>query len=797
MVKGFLAQWQTTLILLAIYAVALGGATFIEASFSTAAAKAAVYNAWWFYLLHILLIANFIAVSIKQRLLPRKRWGSLLLHYGLVVVLIGALITHIWGYEGQMHIREGESSDKIVMADHSVREVPFSIELKQFHLVRYPGSNSPSSYESDVAITHDGVRREQKIYMNNIARVAGFRIYQTSYDRDERGTILTVNSDRWGTAVTYIGYFMLFAGLILALLQKGSRFRILYSSLGKGAAAAIMMLALAVPATAQTQSAVKAVDREHAERFGRLLVRSPDGRIEPVNTYSSELLRKVYHRNTYKGMNSDQFLVGLISDNYSWAETPIIYISVKEVAENLGAEGKHISFQSLFDSQGRYRLESLVEEIYQKNPNERTKTDKEYLKLDEKANILYLLFNHELLPLFPTEDGRWLSAGNPLDDIHPMDSVLITRTLPWYAEAVGSGNYVEAGEVLDIIEKYQAARISNLDIKPEKIRAEIFYNRAGIFRWSFRLYLILGFALMVTVLAGMWRPERSGQLSGAQNKTPQEHSEARWRISLATILTIAIFLVFLYQTFGIGLRWYISGRPPWANAYESMVHVGWAAVLAGLIFARRSRLVLALATLLGGVVLFVSNLNWLDPQITTLVPVLKSPWLMIHVSVITASYGFFGMCAMCGITSLVSIICGRDLPELRKINEMAMNIGLVLLTLGIFFGAIWANESWGRYWGWDPKETWALVTMIVYAFITHSHFVPKLNNSFAFASMSLIGFASVLMTFFGVNYYLSGLHSYGSNAAVSFTVVWIAAVTVTVLILWAGCRYREQRLPRS
>ena len=260
---------------------------------------------------------------------------------------------------------------------------------------------------------------------------------------------------------------------------------------------------------------------------------------------------------------------------------------------------------------------------------------------------------------------------------------------------------------------------------------------------------------------------------------------------IASIAAAAVAAVFAWQTFGLGLRWYVSGHAPWSNAYETMVSVGWATVLSGLVFARRSRLAPALAALMGGVALFVSNLNWLDPQITPLVPVLKSYWLMIHVSVITASYGFFGIAAVTGLASLIAIIAGRPRHDLRIIGELSMLIGLVLLAAGIFLGAVWANESWGRYWGWDPKETWALITLLVYTFVTHSRHIPRLNNDYAFSAMSLAAIASVLMTFFGVNYYLSGLHSYGGSGEVAFAPAAAGTAIAAVLILWAGIRYRR------
>lgn len=770
-IKKIISDWRTVLVLLGLYAVVLAGATFIEARHGTPFVKKAVYNSWWFFLLHIVLVVNFIFVSLRHKLMKRKKWGVLTAHYGFVVILVGALITHVWGYEGIMHVREGESSDFIVMADNSVKDVPFSVELEKFNLVRYKWSNTPSSYESDVIIRYKGKTERNKIFMNNIARVAGFRIYQTSYDADEHGTVLTVNSDRWGSFISYAGYFLLFAGLVISMFAKGSRFRTLYSGLGKNTGTAMLvLLAVFLPVSLEAQPST-VVNKEHARKFSEILVQSPSGRIEPVNTYSSEILRKIYHKDSYKGLNSDQVLAGMITMPHVWSAEPVIYISSNEVADGMGVSGSYVSFEEMFDEEDNYRIGSLVDDISRRPPAERSKIDKEYLKLDEKINILYALFSGDMFPVFAVGDGPWLSSVDAVsvEDIDPKDMLVVSRTMLWYGEAVNQGNYAEADKVVGLIKKYQEAKAGTGEINPKKVKAEMFYNKADIFRWSFRLYLVLGFVLTVAVLL---------------KRMP-------FRDAVCRLLAILIASVFILHTFGIGLRWYVSGHAPWSNAYESMIYVGWTTVLAGLLFARRSRLALGLAALLGGVILFVSNLNWLDPQITPLVPVLKSYWLMIHVSVITASYGFFGVCAACGIASLIGFISGHNFKELRAINEMSMNIGLVLLTVGVFLGAIWANESWGRYWGWDPKETWALITMVVYAFVTHSRFVPKLNNPFAFDVMSVIAIASVLMTFFGVNYYLSGLHSYGGSGEVSFNLVFITAGILAALFIASGLKYKR------
>lgn len=547
-----------------------------------------------------------------------------------------------------------------------------------------------------------------------------------------------------------------------------------------------------------------AISDGEVSRFGRLLVQTPQGRIEPVDTYASELLRKLHHRDHYGRLTATEWLLGVLADPDRWSREPFIYLPDKNVRTLLAgaqaprtdgthlnpvsatgrtshaAAGKYAALHDFFDPQGGYRLADAVEKAYAKTPGARDKRDKELLKADEKVNILYGLLAGRMLAMFPTP-LRWYSPGDDLSGLAREDSLLIAKILPAYSAAlVGGTPPGERAELLGMIETFQQARGAGMLPSPARISAEIFYNRADIFRTAFRAYLLLGFLLLVVAISGSTRRKKALLQTTSKCR--------RWLPSLLTVLIVAVFL---WQSAGLGLRWYISGRAPWTNAYESMVYVGWTTVLAGLIFARRSRLALALATLMGGVILFVSNLNWLDPQITPLVPVLKSYWLMIHVSVITASYGFFGIAAVTGLASLIAIIAGRPRHDLRIIGELSMLIGLVLLAAGIFLGAVWANESWGRYWGWDPKETWALITLLVYTFVTHSRHIPRLNNDYAFSAMSLAAIASVLMTFFGVNYYLSGLHSYGGSGEVAFAPAAAGTAIAAVLILWAGIRYRR------
>lgn len=596
-------------------------------------------------------------------------------------------------------------------------------------------------------------------------------------------------------------------------------------------------------------ASLKQLSDEEVARFGRILVQTPQGRIEPIDTYASELLRKLYHRDHYRQLDGTRWLLSLLYDPTRWTHEPLLRVSDKSLIKEVRQKPKqqalhnasdtplnrHLALSELFTSHGDYILSDQIEAAYAKPSSMRNKRDKELIKLDEKVNILYNLLSGKMVAIFPStplssptvpstrcstkqtdqETGNpdhtradrdnpqdslnkshsttnstiprgdntfprlgWYSVGDDLCGLPETDSLFIAQTLPAYIAALSDSTHTATAYrlgLLDAIEHFQQKGAAGTLPTPAQINAELFYNHADIFRTAFRGYLLLGLLLLLFTL---WR-----------SSLQRCHVKA---CLLPRLLTVLILLLFLWQSVGLGLRWYISGRAPWTNAYESMVYVGWITVLAGLIFARRSTLTLALATLMGGVILFVSNLNWLDPQITPLVPVLKSYWLMIHVSVITASYGFFGIGAITGLASLLAIIVGHPQRELRIIGELALWIGLVLLAAGIFLGAIWANESWGRYWGWDPKETWALITLLVYAFITHSYHIPRLNNDFAFASLSLVAIATVLMTFFGVNYYLSGLHSYGGSGEVAMLPVVIGVVITSAVITWAGLRYRKR-----
>lgn len=784
----FLSSYKGSIVLMLIYSFGLATATIVEKQLGTQAAKMLIYYSPLFILLQLLLAINFLIILFNSNYIKSKRWGLIIIHLSLTVILGGALTTFLFGKEGQVHIREGEKSDQMVMHTSKgvkTEKLPFVLELKDFRLNRYPGSNSPSSYESTLLVYVDNDIREVSVFMNNVLDLKGYRFFQASYDKDELGTVLSVNKDVAGRTITYTGYILLLIGFILMFLMPGSRFRKLGEQLKDIRARAdkltlVFLLSLIslngfsqnnwneTKHTIDIIESIKdnAIPVDHAEKFGALPVQFR-GRVMPLNTFSSEILRKIHNETNIYNLNSDQFLLSLLVNPEKWSHAKII-----------SGDQSYLSYNQFFDEGGSYSLLNQLQQIYNQPADKRNESEKDLIKLDEKVNILYQLFTHIIPGIFPhAEDPShtWYNLGDNLSVYEFKDSVFITDSFNNYLAEVRlslqSNDWSKPDEILNSIKEYQLSNDKASLIRPDKIEAELKYNRLNIFNYSKLGYFILGGLLLILAFIRLMN-----------RKT--------WLQYASTILIIGIAAIFIYHLFGMGMRWYISGYAPWSNSYETMVYVAWATVLAGFIFGRKNILTLSLATLFGGVILFVSSLNWMDPQINTLVPVLNSPWLMFHVAVIVAAYGFFGISFLLGLTNIIimsfnkaSSLMALRIKELSVINNMSLLTGLALMTIGTFLGAVWANESWGRYWGWDPKETWALITIIVYSVVTHLHLVKKWNSDWLFNFTSVLGFSSVLMTYLGVNYFLSGMHSYGQTYTSSSVFVYIAIVFTIIVIL--------------
>jgi len=708
------------------------------------------------------------------------------------------------GYEGEI-TRFNLNGTDITMTFGAKRiDLPFKLELVKFDLERYPGSMSPSSYASDVILIDErnNLREPRRIFMNNVLNYGGYRFFQSSYDRDEKGTILSVNHDWWGTFFTYLGYLLMTIGMFLTPFSKGSRFALLGRQLKKSAEktkgiTALLVTAFVLAASqlfsqhthnhnhALTEDEIPVVNKKQAKLFGELMVQSHDGRLEPINTLSSEVLRKVARKERLVGMNADQVMLGMLSNPGVWQNVPMIKVS-KELQPVLGIDSKLASYMHFIDEeQGSYKLQEFVNAAYAKKPAQRGMFDKEIMKVDERLNICYMVFTGEILKILPNPADPykpWYTPASEITDVRGEDSIFIATVMPTYLNAVASNDIGLANELIKGIKAFQNRYGAEIMPSERKIKMEIAYNKMLIFDNLSRLYGLIGFIMLIFVFVEIFRKSKAVNY-------------------IIKGLTVLVIIGFVLQTIGLAMRWYISGHAPWSNGYESLIYIGWVTMLAGILFARQSNMTLAATTVLTSIILMVAHLSWMDPEITNLVPVLKSYWLTIHVSIITASYGFLALGMLLGFINLILMIFKNKnnfrnleskIKDLTAINERTLMIGLYMLTIGTFLGGVWANESWGRYWGWDPKETWALVSVLVYSFILHMHYVPGLKNYYSFNFASLIGYFSILMTYFGVNYYLSGLHSYAAGDPVPVpTFVYYTIAIIAMVSLWAYINNRR------
>ncbi len=734
-------------------------------------------------------------------------------------------------------------------------QLPFSLHLDDFIAAKYPGTaNNPtpsySSFKSKVTLVDEGKAEKHEIYMNHVLDYGGYRFFQSSFMPDESGTILSVNHDWWGTNITYLGYTLLYISMILIFFIKGSRFRNLGDKLKRvkkrkdksrnklmGVLTILVMLGSFTgyaqtsredlpnyDESQQTQHnhdtlsrtekvnqarknialwqslskealdsiiVSKAVPKEHALAFGGLVMQDYQGRMKPVNTYSSELLRKLSRSETYAGLNSDQILISMTQNPIFWYNVPILKIdrNDEKLHDVLGipADQNMLKLTQFFDETGVYKLAPYLEEAYRAKV--KSQFQKDLTETDGKVNLLYSALRGRLLRIFPIPGDRhntWVSYPQAVDSIHlfsnSKDSLFVTNALPLYMQSLYTENYTQANTILESIKTFQRKYAADIIPDESKVEAEILYNKYDIFQNLFWQYLLAGLFTFIFVIFEIFYPKK-------------------WIRSLISVGKIALILLFVLHTVALIARWYISGHAPWSNAYESMIYVAWATMLFGIVFGRKSSLTLASTAFVTSMIMMIAHWNWLDPAIGHMPPVLDSYWIMIHTSVIVGSYGPFTIGAILGVVTLLLMIFTNknnvkkmklNVKELTIITEMALIIGLVMLTIGNFLGGQWANESWGRYWSWDPKETWALISIMVYAFVIHMRLVPGLRNRFAFNWVTIIAFGSILFTYFGVNFYLSGLHSYASgDQIISYKFIAIALAVWGILGALSYWKYKK------
>ncbi len=1090
-ILNILISTRTMAVLLLVYAASMAYATFLENDYGTPAAKALIYEAKWFELIMVLLILNFIGNIKRYRLWRKEKWPVLVFHLSFILIFIGGAITRYISFEGQMHIREGESSREIVtdknffkiqieekgdilnyqeipylmsplhkdfeasydyhgkkvevkaldyiqrkkdslVADKKGEEflhfvvagdkgrenfylkegetqslngmlitynrpiegaiefrkdngtiliktpvdaafmtmatqatgntkkdefqplvyrslytvndlrlvvpeglkkgkliafegdrnkdknlpdqltvevktpnnktqinlsvergnpnafkqislggmniilgfgpkiynTPFSIKLDDFVMETYPGSTSPSAYESHVKIVDEGKETPFKIYMNHVLNYKGYRFFQSSFDPDRKGTILSVNHDFWGTLISYIGYGFLFLGLFVTLFWKGSHFWNLnqllkQTNLKKSALLILLFLNFGFyaqeidmhgkdggpttnqptghihkegddhshsadsvnPPKEQTQQnsvaksmasmreisadeiiARNKISKEHADQFGYLLVQNFEGRIVPMNTQALDVLRKLYKHDKFKGsdgksLDANQWFMSINTDTESWTMVPLIKVDAKggkKLLKKAKADSDgYTSLLNLFPVDPKtgamhYVLEDDFNEAFRRKPAEQSEYDKQVIKLNERVQIFNEFFSGQFMRIVPVKNdpnhrwNSWLDA-----DFQPdQESQKVMGPYFWSVlEAQKSGNWKNADAELLKLEQYQQKWGKNVVPSENKVNLEVFLNQVNI---NFKLlifYTIIGSLILLLGFIELFKP----------NKTIHKAIKA-----LIYIGAFGYFLHFL----GLVARWYISGHAPWSNGYEAIIFISWIGISVGFFLYRNSNALIPAAGFMVAVIMmgFAHGGSALDPQITPLVPVLKSYWLIVHVAIIASSYGFFAFSMIIAVITLFFyIISSKKLykihhdttvKELTVVSEMSLTVGLFALTVGNFLGGIWANESWGRYWSWDPKETWAFISIMVYAFVLHMRLVPGLRGRWSYHVAAMFAFCSMVMTYFGVNYYLSGLHSYAAGDPVPIP-LWVYLGLLFMFLISLFSYFKFKKLKKS
>jgi len=780
-------SYKTTLILLLLLALGAAVATFVENDFGTAYARYYVYNSIWYEALLSLSALNLAIVLYRTKMILHV--SKFTFHAAFILILIGAGLTHFFGVDGVMKIREGSSSNVIFSNDKNAEiTLPFALHLNHFELERYYGSRSPSAYTSDVRVLDGNTSLDAQIFMNHTLSYKGYKFFQTFYDPDEKGTILSVTKDP-GVEVTYVGYALLFLGLILNLLDSKSRFRKLISEVKSSSLLVLLALLVQTPLWCESDyvqnylSEHQAKSKVVSDAFGKLVVQSRMGRMKPFDTLSQEVLYKLSGKNSLYDMDAMQIALGMLSHPSLWKAQPMIQTKTPKLRAFIGVptDQKLASFNDFFDGH-RYKLEAELQKALAMKPSQRGTFENDLIKVDERLSVAFMLYQGVLFKIFPLPNDAnhtWLAFEQMFAQLEGEEAEKLQESSTAFIEALFARDYDKALLHVKTFSQFQSKFGADIMPSPTHIKMEILFNKLMIFERLTLAYVLLGLVLLGVAFGRVFTPQT-------------------FTCKLNRPLFFIVATLFVVHTCGLALRWYVSGHAPLSDTYESIVYIAWSCLLFCMLFLRRSLFALSGSVMMAGIFMFVAHLGHIDPEITNLVPVLKSFWLSVHVSIITASYGFLALGCALGFFTLILFTCKRSaqtiatIKHLTSINEITLILGLSLLVIGNFLGGIWANESWGRYWGWDPKETWAYISILVYTIILHVRLIPTFYSHYLFAALSLLGFASILMTYFGVNFYLAGMHSYATGDPVPIPAwVYVCSAVVAGLIIMS---YKNKNL---
>lgn len=717
-------------------------ATIVESSKGTAFVRQHIYTSAWFVVLWAALAVVAAVYIVLRKNKSNVSTSVLLVHASFLVILLGAFTSWNMAESGTIHLRQNETTSTMKDEEGKTKELGFEVSLKNFNVVNYPGTDAPMDYVTMLTAN----TQEIKVSMNNIGSFNGYRFIQSGYDSDMQGTTLGVYHDPWGIGITYTGYALLFISLIATMVSKKTRMRHLYrkalSLQGAKAWAVTALLAVSSFATSANAQEMVKIDGDIADDFGKICVLY-NSRITPINTVATSFVTKLCGKPTWDGLSSNQVFAGWIFDVPYWETVKMIEIKEKKAQELLGINGKWASFDDFWDNYNNYKLDAPLKKAYKDGD---TKLQKQLRDADEKFNIIRMLYGGEMLKMFPYAGKQghmqWFAPGQPLGNLKldEKELVFIKKSMDYLAESIITGDKARAEEIAKKIYSYQHVRGKAVVPTKFRIYTETFYNKTNAQRLPVMLYLTLSLLLAIVSTLSL----NNGKLK----KTRLVSSVLTWVMLIHTTLLLA-------------LRWFVSGHLPMSNGYETMQFMAWATLIVTLVMQKRFLPVKQFGPLLSSFALLVAMITDGNPQITQLMPVLQSPLLSVHVMVIMFSYALFGLTALIGLQGLIAHHRKQEEKEqqLAALSQFLLYPAVALIAIGIFIGAIWANVSWGRYWSWDSKETWALITMLIYSAPLHAE-IKWLRKAQHMHIYMLLAFLSVLMTYFGVNYFLSGMHSY-------------------------------------
>ncbi len=725
--------------LMGVIVLLLIAASIVEKIYGTSFAVRYFYTAPWTIALWAAAVVTGLGYLFTVRMY--RQAVTCLLHLSFVIILGGAMITHLFGKNGEVHLRLDGKPQQVL-------ESSVKASLNDFQLAYYAGTHATMDYVSDTQVTEGQDTLNGQVSMNHILTFHHYRFYQSRYDTDGRGTTLSVSYDPWGIGVTYAGYVLLLVSMLLFFFQKGSRFRqLLHSPLLK-----VLVLAFVVTGNAygrQTEEPLPpTLQRPVAETFGNLYVYY-NNRICPVTTLANDFCTKLYGKPSYKGLTAEQVLTGWLFYYDDWKSCPMIKIKGEDIRHTLGISGKYACLND-FVGHGQFKLDSLL-----------AAGNRNAQAANEKFRLVSMVSTGSLLRIWcvPSPEGDeaagidWLSLmEQPPTYLPKEDRQFIIGGMNYVAICLMEGHNIEANRTLKEIRTWQEQHLTQDAVSDTRFRAEQLYNSFRYTRPLAMACATIGLLLFVVCIMLI-----------ARGKT--------LNLYVYYGLTVLMAALWLLLTFALGLRWVVSGHIPLSNGFETMQFLAWVTALITFILSiiRTNDLILAFGYLICGMTLMVSMMSSSNPQITLLIPVLQSPLLTLHVAVIMIAYCLLAFTMLNGVAGLIlSWRSGRKgesasdetAERLQVISQLLLYPAVFCLTIGIFIGAVWANQSWGRYWGWDPKEVWALITMLVYAAPLHTSSLPFFARPKNFHLYMVMAFLTVLFTYFGVNFILGGMHAY-------------------------------------